>query len=354
MGEVTNIQLSIIVPIYNVEQYIRACIESIFQQGLDERDFEVIIVNDGTKDNSLKLIEDIICRHNNIIIINQENQGLSMARNNGMKQARGEYIAFVDSDDMLIERSLPIILNKAIEDHPDLIIADYIKTHHNEIVKECISQDSKVIFKKTTGKLLLLSESPKDNKCYVWRTLYRRSFLIDNNLSFYPGIVFEDIPFTNGCYLKAQRCLITSQKMYIYRDNNSSSITHTINTRKAKDLCVSIRLTWELSKQKDISQDVRRSLENYTYTSFALLVRLVASSRKIGSMKEKKLILDYLKSSVPDLYFKNTRNQRTISFLYKTCPYTFVMIFRYYIEYYEEFIRPRYRSIITKIFTNEE
>jgi len=353
MRETTDILLSIIVPVYNVEQYIRACIESIFQQGLDERNFEVIIVNDGTKDNSMKVIEDIISQHNNIIVINQENQGLSMARNNGMKQARGEYIAFVDSDDMLIERSLPIILDKAIEDHPDLIIADYIKAHHNEIVKKRFSQDSKVIFKKTTGKQLLLSERPKDNKCYVWRSLYRRSFLIDNNLSFYPGIVFEDVPFTNECYLKAQRCLITSQKMYIYRENNPSSITNTFNIEKAKDLCKTIGLTWELSKQKSICQEVRKSLENYAYASFALLVRLVANSRNIESMKEKKLIIDFLKSSVPDLYFKNTKNQRMISFLYKSCPYMFIKIFRYYITYYEEFIRPRYRSIITKFFINE-
>lgn len=89
MKEDTDLQLSIIVTVYNVEKYIRACMESIFKQGLDEKTFEVIIVNDGTQDRSMEVIQDFIEQHKNITVINQENQGLSMARNNGMAIARG-------------------------------------------------------------------------------------------------------------------------------------------------------------------------------------------------------------------------------------------------------------------------
>lgn len=106
MKEDSDLQLSIIVPVYNVEKYIRACIESIFKQGLDEDTFEVIIVNDGTKDRSMEVIQDIIDQHKNITVINQENQGLSMARNNGMAIARGEYLLMPDSDDLLVENSV--------------------------------------------------------------------------------------------------------------------------------------------------------------------------------------------------------------------------------------------------------
>ena len=84
--------LSIVVPVYNVEKYVRTCIESIFKQGLDEKCFEVIIVNDGSTDRSLEVITDIISQHSNIVVINQENQGLSVARNNGIAAAKGEYI----------------------------------------------------------------------------------------------------------------------------------------------------------------------------------------------------------------------------------------------------------------------
>ena len=119
-------KLSIIVPVYNVEKYIRTCVESIFRQGLDESIFEVIIVNDGTKDNSMEMIADIIKTHSNISVIEQENQGLSVARNNGIAAAKGEYIFMPDSDDLLIDNSLPFLLNKATETKADLIVADFL------------------------------------------------------------------------------------------------------------------------------------------------------------------------------------------------------------------------------------
>ena len=81
--------LSIIIPVYNVEKYIRQCLESIYRQDLEDESIEVIIVNDGTMDNSIEIVKEIACQHTNITIINQENQGMSMARNNGMKMASG-------------------------------------------------------------------------------------------------------------------------------------------------------------------------------------------------------------------------------------------------------------------------
>ena len=82
-------KLSIIVPVYNVEQYIKACIESLYRQGISEDDFEVIVVNDGTPDKSIEVVADIINQHSNIIVVEQENQGLSAARNTGLKKANG-------------------------------------------------------------------------------------------------------------------------------------------------------------------------------------------------------------------------------------------------------------------------
>ena len=105
-------KLSIIVPVYNVERYIRPCLESIYRQNLDDTDFEVIIINDGTKDRSMEVIADLISLHDNITVINQENQGLSVVRNNGIALAKGEYVLMPDSDDLLIDNSLPIILSR--------------------------------------------------------------------------------------------------------------------------------------------------------------------------------------------------------------------------------------------------
>ena len=125
--------LSIIVPVYDVELYIRPCMESIYRQGLTDEDFEVILVNDGTKDNSFGMISDIIENHFNIIVIEQENLGLSVARNNGLSKASGEYILFVDSDDLLIENQLKTLINDISSSKPDLLLAGFVKKNNNEI-----------------------------------------------------------------------------------------------------------------------------------------------------------------------------------------------------------------------------
>ena len=133
MATTTMTKLSIIVPVYNVEKYIRPCIESIFKQGLDEECFEVIIVNDGTPDRSMGMIADIIEQHNNITVINQENLSLSVARNNGIAAAKGEYILMPDSDDLLIENSLKPLLEKALETKVDLMVANFLMMNDDEI-----------------------------------------------------------------------------------------------------------------------------------------------------------------------------------------------------------------------------
>ena len=107
------------------EAFIRPCVESVYSQGLDDADFEVIFVNDGTPDNSFNTIEDILAQHQNVTIINQENQGLSVARENGMFHASGKYILHIDSDDLLISNRLSSILNIALESNADMIIYDY-------------------------------------------------------------------------------------------------------------------------------------------------------------------------------------------------------------------------------------
>ena len=126
-------QLSIIIPVYNVEKYIRSCVESVFRQGLSDEDYEIIIVNDGTKDRSMEQITDIVERHANIMVINQENEGLSVARNNGLAKAGGEFILFLDSDDLLMEGSLPLILQKATDTQADMLINNFLELTSEEI-----------------------------------------------------------------------------------------------------------------------------------------------------------------------------------------------------------------------------
>ena len=168
-------QLSIIVPVYNVEKYIRPCVESLFRQDLAEECFEVIIVNDGTQDNSMEMIKDIVAFHTNITVINQENQGLSTARNNGTEKATGEYLLYVDSDDLLAEHSLSALLENAIQSKADLIVANFKKMEDEEIdnyLKNPPALQKKCEVHEETGRTLLM-EHLNPRECYVWRTIYR-------------------------------------------------------------------------------------------------------------------------------------------------------------------------------------
>jgi len=257
------LKLSIIVPVNNVEPYIRPCIESIFNQGLNENDYEVIIVNDGSTDKSMEMIADIISQHNNITVINQKNQGLSVARNNGIAAAKGEYILMPDSDDLLIENSLPSLLDIALRTKVDIVVADFLKMTDEEIIYHQPIQRKEITIKEITGEELFLEDlSPYE--CYVWRSLFRKDFIIENNIKFYPGIRYQDIPFTHECYLKANKCIRTSQLLNIYRERPGSA-TYFFRLFKAPDFSIAIAQTWKLTYLENLSPQLLKKLENDIY-----------------------------------------------------------------------------------------
>ena len=263
-------KLSIIIPVYNVEKYIRSCLESIFKQDLNAADYEVIVVNDGTSDKSMEMIADIISQHTNIKVINQENLSLSVARNNGIAAAKGEYILMPDSDDLLIDNSLKPLLEIALESKADLVVADFLEMTDEEInnLKNIPQKEFQV--KEKIGEQLFL-EDLNPRQCYVWRTLYRRAFITENKLTFIPGIRYQDVPFSHECCLKANKCLRISWLLNIYRRGHESA-TYSFNKQKAKDLCIAIASTWKLRHLEDLSPAIQRKLNDNLFASFSLLI----------------------------------------------------------------------------------
>lgn len=316
--------LSIIVPVYNVEKYIRSCLESIFRQGLNEKCFEIIIVNDGTEDKSMEVIADIISQHDNITIIHQENQGLSVARNTGITAAKGEYILMPDSDDLLVDNSLKPLLEKALETKVDLVVADFINMTDEEIEQNKDRPLQKTVFdyREKTGEELLLQDL-NPYQCYVWHTLFRKEFLIKNNLTFVPGIYIQDVPFTHECYLKANKCIKTSWLLNIYRKGHESA-TFSFNKKKAKDFCIAIAKTWELTHLDDLSPKVQKKLKEDVYTSFSAVLWII--THKIDLSSDRIDIIDFLKRQAPDLCFRNGTKQIIESFMYRHLPHLFIHI----------------------------
>lgn len=315
--------ISVIVPVYNVEKYVRPCIESIFRQGLVEKYFEVIIVNDGTQDRSMEMIVDIISQHTNIIVINQENQGLSIARNNGIMKAKGEYILMIDPDDLLVDNSLSVLLEKAIETRVDIVVADFLSIEADEINQIPLNIQQSLSFQEKNGEQLLL-ENLNPYQCYVWRSLFRRRFIIDNNIKFVPGICYQDVPFIHECYIKAQKCLKASWCLNIYRKNRKGAATASFNSKKSKDFCTAIAKTWELTKIPELSSMVEYKIKENVWTSFSLMLRLTCDYIKDSSERIKTI--DFLKQVAPELSFKNGKKQEINTWFYRNMPHTLIRL----------------------------
>jgi len=322
MEENQDLLLSIIVPVYNVEDYIRPCIESIFRQNLDEDIFEVIIVNDGTEDRSMEMIQDIIEQHKNITIINQENQGLSVARNNGIAAAKGEYILMPDSDDLLIENSLRPLLEIALETKVDLVVADFLRMTDDEIKQLRFVPIIKDEYRQMNGFDLYANEIIP-GEYYVWRTLYRKEFICRNKLKFVPSIYFQDVPFTHESYLRAEKCIRTNRLLNIYRRGHASvSAPSSFKMKNAQDFIVAIAKSWELRHMEGLPLIVKKKHMDYIYDSYInLLYRTIYG---IEGTASKVKILKMLKKKAPDLKFTNNIKQIITSLLYRKAPKLYI------------------------------
>lgn len=348
MEEKLGIQLSIIVPVYNVEKYIRPCMESIFRQGLDEDCFEVIIVNDGTEDHSMEVIQDIIEQHKNIIIINQENQGLSVARNVGMATAKGQYILMIDSDDLLIENSLKPLLELALESQTDVVVADFYEMTNAEINSTIIDlpnfADIK-IEKKTVEQMFF--DFLRIHNYTVWRSLYRNEFLRKHKITFYPGIYCQDKPFTHEIYLKAKTCIRASWPIYIYR-RHPQGISYAMSEKLAKDCCKVIEIMWDMASNMDLSPKIREKMFDHTFNAFTVLSnRLIHDYKSINKSAE---IIHYLNSIAPHLNFKHGIKQKIYTLLFKKSPLTYICLRYIYSYIWEDRINPflRHHTILKK------
>ncbi|MBT9050682.1 glycosyltransferase [Lactobacillus delbrueckii subsp. bulgaricus] len=231
-----NPLISIIVPTYNVEKYIRTCIESILAQTY--RNIEVIIVNDGSTDQSLEVISDLICSHHNIKVINQKNQGLSVARNTGIDAATGKYIAFVDADDKIKPDFVSSLYQIADKTGADIVRGSF-RDFNGNIPKGWVP-DFNV---PTNCGTIVLDQFLSSNISFVvWSSIYRLDFINSNHIRFTPGILLEDGDFTARAYMLAKLVATSPEPNYAYRIRPGSILT-TNNAQKMS-----------LSEEKIISQ----------------------------------------------------------------------------------------------------
>ena len=226
-------KLSIVVPVYNVEKYVRKCILSIIEQKDDLfKNVELIVVNDGTKDNSIEKIEDLLDKYSNISLISQDNQGLSMARNNGLEAATGEYVWFVDSDDWVDSHAVATLM-PYLDGKNDTIVMGAVN------VTDQSSQKTHIYFpgvKTMTGRDAFRNNCEQGYTSVL--TVYRRAFLENYNLRFMPGVFHEDNEFCpRVSYLSEKTTYIPDALYYIRRAvaDGRKSITTVANPKRAFD-----------------------------------------------------------------------------------------------------------------------
>lgn len=237
--------VSVIIPVYNVERYLRRCVDSVLNQTY--KNLEIILVDDGSPDGSPAICDEYAQIDSRVKVIHKENGGLSSARNAGMAVATGEYIGFVDSDDW-IDPVMYQVCYDLIEQNK----ADMSK------VERCIStgEDDKTTSKETpnidiyTGKEILqyyMTSSTTTGSYAVWRSLYRADIL--KGLTFREGKINEDIDFNYKAYSRCQKIAVTSQKLYYYFQNIDSISNGGLN-RKDFDLCEAADILYDLTSNE--------------------------------------------------------------------------------------------------------
>lgn len=231
------ITLSIIIPVYNVEKYVRKTLESIFLSNFPKRELEVIVVNDGTKDNSMSIVNEFAAKFDYLKIINQENQGLSVARNTGLKAARGKYLWFVDSDDWVENDSLPSLLEYLEHSDKDVLMFK-IREYDEEgrILLERFFHDNKNAEQISGTDVVLYQKKYGVDITPMQQYVIRRDFLLSNKLFFVPGIYHEDKEFAPRMLINAKKVTIIPKVIYCYLRRNSGSITTDDSLQKKRSL----------------------------------------------------------------------------------------------------------------------
>lgn len=211
-------KVSVIVPVYNVEKYLKRCLDSLINQTLS--DIDIICINDGSKDSSLQILEQYAQKDSRIVIYNQENSGLSVARNTGLEHASGEYIGFVDSDDWVDLDFYEKLYNSAQNNNADIAVADFIREHPKKKPKRLKLKEEKIY---TTPEDKFMICKVHREGC-VWNKIYRTEFIHSINLKFVPKMYYEDRDFTIRSLYFSKKLVTTPNTYYRYFVNPKSIV----------------------------------------------------------------------------------------------------------------------------------
>lgn len=277
-------KVSVIVPFYNVELYIKKCLESLVNQTLE--DIEIILVNDGSKDGSKEIAMKYTEKYpEKIIYFEKPNGGLSDARNYGMKHTNGDYIAFLDSDDYVELNTYEKLYNKAIETGADMVECDFYWEYPDKKI-----HDQNANYQNE-------SDMYSRARVVAWNKLYKREVLLNSNIEFPKGLLYEDVEFFYKILPQIKHRELINEPLihYIQREN---SITNVQNERTGEIFTILDNIV-EYYKQHGLYEKYSAELE-YMYTR----ILLSSSFKRMVKIQDKDIRKKLLKRTINTVYEK--------------------------------------------------
>ena len=316
-------QVSIIVPVYNVENYIERCLNSLVNQTF--KDIEIITINDGSTDKSLELINKYVKEDIRVSVIDLGDEGVSYCRNLGVEKANGKYIMFVDSDDWIDFNMVEVMYKKAEENNIDLVMCSYIrefKDHSKEKIfnlpEEIIYKEDKVkneLLRKLVGPVKEELSNPEmlDALGTVWGKLYRADIFKENKINFVDlkeiGSA-EDTLFNIFTFNYLKKVMFLNKPMYHYWRDNPKSVTSQYNSKLKEQRKVFFKYISDFIKENNFEQVFEEALNNRICTSVLGLGLIECSKNNkisgINKIKNIKKIIneEYIRNAYKNLELK--------------------------------------------------
>ncbi len=297
-------KVSVIIPVYNVEKYLKDCLDSVINQTL--KDIELICVNDGSTDNSLNILREYADKDNRIVVLNQENRGLSVARNIGVENALGEYLYFLDSDDKIRLCALEKLYNLAMKEKLDVLYFDAESFFEsNQIKNKNIHYDN---YYKRTGEykkvmsgseLFVKMVSNNDYRTQVSLHFINGRFYKNNELQFMPGILHEDNLFAAECMLCAERVMHIPEALFLRRIRENSIMTTTKIFANSYGFFKSAVKLITFLDNKEFNEITKKSIHK-------IFVDMLSTSRNIYNKlnSDEQAVLNYLDPLERELFIR--------------------------------------------------